>query len=440
MKKRLIIPCVLFSTMLAAQVNDNPQTITGQDDGFWSLTVIPKEFSYNNDNRMCLKLADDKVAIYNNEFQCTKLLTIPAKYGEIKYVSEERKSLGRVAKITYSAEYPIALPEGFVKGQVIEYLSSEYGFNVSSMNTENGVTFYLSDNQEYYYQYSTYGTQYPTYYFVFKDDGLYSRNQSYEEKDTYSDEWTVVDMVEYESDFYGTLITDYNASNSNYDNTVLLTQTLFNEDESYEYLNFIYSLNSEAREEYCQETTIIYDSNEGQYVNDCIRRQKVYGSTCTGFEIKQDNGNVIQSIRFPNGFSMNGYKKDVLASIVHIGEYYYLIMTGTIDEESAMLVYRINRSNGSGVEQVSEPVKIGAYPNPANRNQTITIQLIGEKAGTAPTELRITNLQGQVVGRCIMLAGEKKTTISSEKLVPGMNVINVLQGGKSVGKEKVIVK
>ena len=438
MKKRLIIPCVLFSTMLAAQVNDNPKTITGQDDGFWSLTVIPKEFSYNEDNRMCLKLADDKVAIYNNEFQRTKLLTIPAKYGEIKYVSEERKSLGRVAKNTYSAEYPIALPEGFVKGQVIEYLSSEYGFNVSSMNTESGVTFYLSDNQEYYYQYSTYGTQYPTYYFVFKDDGLYSRNQSYEEKDTYSDEWTVVDMVEYESDFYGTLITDYNASNSNYDNTVLLTQTLFNEDESYEYLSFIYSMDSEARDEYCQETTILYNFDES-YV-DCIKRQKVYSSDVTGFEIKQDNGNVIQSIRFPNGFSMNGYKKDVLASIVHIGEYYYLIMTGTIDEESAMLVYRINKRDGSGVEQVSEPVKIGAYPNPASRNQTITIQLAGEKAGTAPTELRITNLQGQVVGRCIMPAGEKKTTISSEKFVPGMNVINVLQGGKSVGKEKVIVK
>ena len=105
-----------------------------------------------------------------------------------------------------------------------------------------------------------------------------------------------------------------------------------------------------------------------------------------------------------------------------------------------MLVYRINRSNGAGVEQVSEPVKIGAYPNPASRNQTITIQLIGEKAGTAPTELQITNLQGQVVGRRMVPAGEEKTTISAEKFAPGMNVINVLQNGKSVGKEKVIIK
>ena len=51
------------------------------------------------------------------------------------------------------------------------------------------------------------------------------------------------------------------------------------------------------------------------------------------------------------------------AQIIKLENEYYLICTGEIGENAAMLVYKINRtSSGASVQQVFEPQKIsGAY-------------------------------------------------------------------------------
>ena len=104
-----------------------------------------------------------------------------------------------------------------------------------------------------------------------------------------------------------------------------------------------------------------------------------------------------------------------------------------------MLVYKINPDSKNSVQQVMEPVRIAAYPNPANRNQMVTIQLSGEHAGKTPTEIQVTNLQGQTTEKHIIPAGQIRTTIPANTLSPGMNIIRMQQKGEAVGSAKVIV-
>ena len=106
-----------------------------------------------------------------------------------------------------------------------------------------------------------------------------------------------------------------------------------------------------------------------------------------------------------------------------------------------MLVYKINRSSvGASVEQVCAPIKVGVYPNLVNRNQTITIQLSGDNAAKTATDVEVVNMSGQVTDRQTISAGQTHTQIRANKFSTGMNVVNLLQNGKTIGTQRVIVK
>ena len=152
-----------------------------------------------------------------------------------------------------------------------------------------------------------------------------------------------------------------------------------------------------------------------------------------------DNGNSLQSVSFPSGFVMIG---SVNAQIIKLSDEYYLICTGEMNDKPTMLVYKINRDNGNGipVQQIGEPMRIAAYPNPADHSQTVTIQLTGSNAGKTQTELQVTNLQGQTIDRRTIPAGQQQTTIPAHNLAPGLNLINIQQKGQTVGTGKVIVQ
>ena len=101
----------------------------------------------------------------------------------------------------------------------------------------------------------------------------------------------------------------------------------------------------------------------------------------------------------------------------------------------------INRSSvGASVEQVCAPIKVGAFPSVANRNQMITIQLSGDNAGKNQTNLQVVDMQGKVLNQQTIPTGQTSTTIPAHRLSNGMNLIKITQGSKTIGTEKVIIK
>ena len=129
----------------------------------------------------------------------------------------------------------------------------------------------------------------------------------------------------------------------------------------------------------------------------------------------------------------------ITADIIKLSNEYYILCSGMMNESPAMLVYKINRAAQS-VQQLGAPVRMSAYPNPVNRNNTITILLSGENAGKGLTELQVTNLQGQVVDRHIVPAGQQQAIIPANNFAPGMNIIRVQQNGQTVGSAKIVAK
>ena len=188
-----------------------------------------------------------------------------------------------------------------------------------------------------------------------------------------------------------------------------LTQTLFNEDEKYEYLSF-----PSARTDKWGDYNI---------------------PVCNSFNVMSEDGSILQSVTFPDGYELSEL---VHAQIIKLNEEYYILIADYNKE--VFHVYKINRKDTTAVEQVCAPIKVGTFPNLANRNQMITIQLSGENAGNNPTNLQVVDMQGKVLNQQTIPAGQTSTTIPAHRLSNGMNLIKITQGSKTIGTEKVIIK
>lgn len=215
---------------------------------------------------------------------------------------------------------------------------------------------------------------------------------------------------------------------------VCLTQTLFNSDDKYEYLYFPHELS----EEYDAGHYVTPDYNNypsGTYPeHKTFYQHPLYKS----FNVMSEDGTILQTVTFPNGFEMIEY---ISAQIIQISDERYILCQGKMNDNATLLIYKLNRSSvGASVEQVCAPIKVSAFPSIANRSQTITIQLSGENADNSQTNLQVIDMQGKVLNQQTIPAGQTSTTIPANRLSNGMNLIKITQGSKNISTEKVIVK
>lgn len=456
MKTKLTLMCLTLSAMMMAQVNDNPVTI--KTDIGWYLDghpfdIIPKSLSYDGSNRVIM-IGENQAEVYSNAFEFVRRFvyepTICNEESRIKVI-EQTTAIGTQTVQIYSREsqqeisyeddkgwnYSNYFPESWTLQQKVDYVGTiGYGEVLSYNTNEVGEVIVLFKYENYYYHYLTSGRQYPTSWAIIRDNQLFIGYAEYEDQYIYSDSWEEVSREpQYEKVNIGMGMFDYDNGEYQYVSGInmgIVTQTLFSEDELYEYIHF--TEGEWIRANYGNEPTPSHNDQE------TITRTSYYHPLCGGFEILSETGNSLCSISFPSTFKVSLCYGTV--NMIKLDGLYYLCVTGKIsDEEYGELIYKIDRSDKqASIQQVSMPIRIGAFPNPAKTDQTITIQLTGENAGKAQTELQITDMQGKTIERRTIPAGQQQTTVSAKHFAPGMNIINILQNGKSVGTEKVIVK
>ena len=470
--------CVVASAMLSAQVTNLPTVlnITEERDSYNLFGIVPTSLSYDGINRVYIRTADNQVAIYSNNFTpvrqfsitpnykgyqnrpATREVTVTVTYGAVNKDYSYISSSPSYLYYYYDEEldnyfYVYEIPEGWTNMQIAQKLQETYGYPIYRIESTEEGTVFLQERELYredgsfddsnYYLPEQYGKQYPTKGYIVRNGYLYWYQQYYRVETnaniTYGD-W--VESGDYETITY---VQDWSLGFVNYDNDQLLfneeegdglclTQTLFNEDEQYEYLYF--PINS-----YMQR---VYNEPEDPVCLNCYSESTTYTqeatlyyrSLFTGFEVKSETGSTLQSITFPNGFVMLG---SINAQIIKLSNEYYIICTGEMNDNPAILVYKINRNGGShSVQQIGAPVRISAFPCPAARNQTITVNLTGDSK--SQTELQVVNMNGQMLEHRMVPAGEKQTTINAARLAPGVNLIRALQNGKPIGDTRVIVE
>lgn len=483
MKTTSTLLCLLFSVALTAQVTNLPTVLQVNDEGENAFNVVPKQLSYDGSNRVYIRTADDQVAIYGNDFTPVRSFNITPTYNEDIHINKERTvtvtvtpgeliSSNVVVYDTYTnlreiylfneetqeGYYTYDVPASWTENDMKTYLENQDEKTIVSVtpHPEGGLVFvydmdmYQPDGSDAYnyFMVDTYGKQYPFYTYLWQNGFLYHYQISYHEENIYAEdevtfeygEWveTGTEKYEYAQD-YGIGFLDYDSQSTGdsdeYGDGLCLSQTLFNTDDKYEYLSFPHELS----EEYEYDGGPIappYDHYESCTYTEpkTFYQYSLYKS----FNIMSEDGTILQTVTFPNGFEMIEY---VTAQIIQLSGEFYILCQGEMNESETLLIYKLNRSSvGASVEQVCAPIKVGAFPSIANRNQMITIQLSGDNAGNSQTNLQVVDMQGKVLNQQTIPAGQTTTTIPAHRLSNGMNLIKITQGNKTIGTEKVIVK
>lgn len=306
--------------------------------------------------------------------------------------------------------------------EVIAILDAYWGYKVDYIDEDSiecGFKCFLS--KEKHYNYEKYGYSYPIEYFRFYEDSLILARYRYEWDfiERFSGEWETDEgevyydkrgnIGEFEWMNFKTEIMDYNE--------LMITQTLFSTDNKYEYIRPILqqsSYTSEYDRDYdgeVDEITTYYDSKE------------------LGFEIVNEDGDVLQSIRYESPVDYSYF------ALVAINDKYYWVV-GMEGEEYDYIEewYLFQSGSSTDLKKVQAPVGVTARPAMAKRHQNITIETTGEEKNR---QVNIVDASGKSVWKQIIPAGQKSIRVNASKLSKGLNVVNV--DGKKEQSVKVIV-
>lgn len=179
------------------------------------------------------------------------------------------------------------------------------------------------------------------------------------------------------------------------------TQTLFNDDDKFEYLVEIF--------------------DDGNY-------------EVTGFLLMNDEGETLQRVDFPKGFYM-----DSDPAVLDLGEKMYLVCTLDDDmyNDSYQLFYRINKGGGSGVFTLAcDPIKVDASPRMASKSEPITVTFDSD----AVTRIEVVSVRGAVEAAFDVEAGAHSAIVDTSRLGKGMYIINVVADGVRSENCKVIIR
>lgn len=220
----------------------------------------------------------------------------------------------------------------------------------------------------------------------------------------------------------------YNLDNSTFDEGQHpLSQTLFNNDDKYEYLEVVFKQCTE-KEENDRDFDGMIDEEITNIYNKII-----------GFKIVQDDGTVLQTINIE---PYNLYVGNEPSYRFREHMYLYTIngknYFGYFDEDYTF--YSINNDGGSSgiIHKVGSPIKVSVRPTIVNRNEPISVALDGDNAESS--RVTVNDASGRTVYRTTIPAGQKQTNIDTSKFGNGLNVVTVQRNGSKVDSHKVIVK
>lgn len=209
------------------------------------------------------------------------------------------------------------------------------------------------------------------------------------------------------------------------DNTVSVSQNIFNEDDSYEWIEDI----MEPYEEVYNEVDL---DDDGEI--DCKKIQRKCRRT--GYRIMQDTGNVLAEIKFDEGrFEL--YRPSL---IVVDGKKYLELQTCDNYESSveAQLYEIISKGSSTSLKKVrTDYGAISASPAVARQNEVVTVDLSSIKEAKV---LNVVSGNGQLVLQQNLKAGQNQVLVHTSGLAAGMYVITVSDGKNTTENCRIIVR
>lgn len=218
------------------------------------------------------------------------------------------------------------------------------------------------------------------------------------------------------------------------DGYFLITQNLFNADKAYEYVVPICQLSVERT----VETDLDGDGEVDQITT-------WYGCDYPGFKIMQDNGNVVATIMFDEGYRFNSYSMgtDQALSLVHFENKDYIVTNVEKTEsdgktESASIFYAITPGDASSIKAVrTERTGLKATPELACKNEMVVVDFSTIENAKL---LSVVNGNGQTVMQTPVANGQTSYRLNTSNLPAGLYVVKVDNGKRMTESCKIVVR
>lgn len=194
---------------------------------------------------------------------------------------------------------------------------------------------------------------------------------------------------------------DISAVSDKTSESIVFTQALFNNDDKFEYVKFVYDDNDKYR--------------------------------IKTFEIVNENNEVLTVINSPAD-SKRSYPRILKWN----GNYYFAIYSYTTDYIYFWDIYLIEKSTND-VRKVNAAPLMSVMPALVERNSTINVVLNAETAKNGG-ELIITDSNGRIVGRNYVEAGQTSVPVTTERMSSGVYNITLSEKGLKVENTRIIVK
>lgn len=202
------------------------------------------------------------------------------------------------------------------------------------------------------------------------------------------------------------------------DNRMELTQSLFNENDKYEYLYADYEQVVTERR---------YDDGVGMPYT-----SKRYSYVATKCYVKDEDGNQLASFDF-NGKGLGGGEYSVVL-LTFGGKTYLKFEIVSYKEDGASeyqsFIYSVDRPTGS-VKQVAV-LKGGVKVNPTLTNGDTPVEVSLDEAAATDMAVSVIGMNGAVAYTDVIRAGQSKLNLQLSRLPKGVYVVNV--GGKENAK------
>lgn len=405
---------------------------------------VDEEEVYEND-RWTYRLILNKLSIWDKNLDIEKEFTSGAFFEEyanvtVKYAAKTLK-VDSVFKISYyntndfyddfyffdektqmAYQYEVAVqryPEEVLKPYLEKYAAEHYGD--SCKTTYNGYNVYFYDYNLLTSEFFDWGKQYPTEGWIYKAYNDVEYVRFYYSPDELEEVERYTSSVR--SAFYADVVWYYNSFYES-ETGVTITQTLFNNDEKYEFCLPVMDVftKEDSYSDYYQTQTIQY------------RYEPI------GYKIVSEDGTVLQEI-IVNEARDNNLSID--AVVMQLGDKTYFVIrtySGEYGEEHEMTyLYEINKNTNSiqKVREVKGSMRV--TPTVANRNEEITISINDDNCNVA-RELIITGVNGKLIERRTIPAGENTFKVNAAMMRSGMYNFTLQKKGEFVDNSKVIVK
>lgn len=219
------------------------------------------------------------------------------------------------------------------------------------------------------------------------------------------------------------------------DRYFLITQNLFNADKAYEYVVPI-----------CQQSVERTDETDFDGDGEVDQIETWYGYACPGFKIMQDNGNVLATIMFDEGYRFNSYSiggGDRVLSLVHFENKNYIVAevekTGSDGEtECASIFYAITPGDAASIKAVrTERTGLKATPEFARKNEMVVVDFSTIENAKL---LSVVNGNGQTVMQTPVANGQTSYRLNTSNLPAGLYVVKVDNGKRMTESCKIVVR